>query len=76
MWSDLRQLFALLLSGHSIGVLDGQVWLDAEQVGEGGTLLVGELAAEAVGVQDGLSLLGWHLAQVAYTLSLHDALPI
>ena len=48
-----------------VGTLNGKVGLDGEETGEGAAFLVRELAAETVGVEDGLALRVWHLAKVA-----------
>jgi hypothetical protein len=48
-----------------VRLLDGDIRLDREEVVEGAALLVGELAAEAIGVHHGLTLGLRHLAEIA-----------
>ena len=48
-----------------VGTLNGKVGFDGEETGEGAAFLVRELAAETVGVEDGLALGVGHLAEVA-----------
>lgn len=55
----------LLTSVDGLAVaLDGQVGFNRKQAGEGGALLVGELAADAIRGEDGLTLLVRHLAKI------------
>ena len=48
-----------------VGTLNGKIGLDGEETGERAAFLVRELAAETVGVEDGLALRLGHLAEVA-----------
>lgn len=57
------RLFAIF--GSVAGALHGKVGFDGEEVGEGGALLVGELAPKASGVKNSLALRNRHLADIA-----------
>jgi len=59
--------------GNFVGGLGWQVWLDGEEVGECASLLLGELAAEAVRVEDGLTLGKRHLADITEGASYQAA---